>query len=125
MISLDSMQLPAAAMGTEEAAAFVEKVNDIILFPLITLLIGIAMLYFIYGSVVYIMNAENSKAREEGRSHIMYSIVGMFVMLTAYGILTIAVNTFGLGDVLDCSTDPTGANCSTAIPTDCLTGGGC
>ena len=111
MISLDSLQLPAATMGAAEAGAFVTKVNDIILFPLITLLIGIAMLYFIYGSVVYIMNAENSKAREEGRSHIMYSIVGMLVMLAAYGILTIAANTFGFGDELDCSTDPTAAGC--------------
>ena len=98
--------LMAAAPGTVEAGAFVSKFNEVILFPLIMLMIGVAMLYFVYGCVIYIANAENSEFRATGRSHIIYSIVGMFVMLSAYGLLMIAANTFGLNKVLDCSNDP-------------------
>ncbi len=101
----------AATMGAVEAGAFVQKFNDVILFPLILLMTGIALLYFIYGCVIYIMNAENSQARETGRSHIIYSIIGLFVMLAAYGILMIAANTFGFNDELDCANNPTASGC--------------
>ena len=126
MFVFSALQLPAATPGAVEAGLFVAKLNDVILFPLIMLMIGIAMLYFIYGSVIYIMNAENSSARETGRRHIMYSIVGLLVMLTAYGILTIAANTISQGGTLDCANKPDTPGCfPAAIPSDCLTGGGC
>ena len=112
MITLNSVQLAAAAPGVAEAGVFVAKFNQVILFPLIMLMIGVAMLYFVYGCVIYIANAENSEARATGRSHIIFSIVGLFVMLSAYGILMVAANTFGLNNVLDCSNDPTPAECS-------------
>ena len=101
----------AAAPGVTAAGAFVSKFNDIILFPLIMLLSGIAMLYFIYGCVIYIANAENSEARATGRSHIIYSVVGMLVMLIAYSLLTVAANTFGLNDMLDCANNPLDSKC--------------
>ena len=104
-------ELAAAAPGTVEAGAFVSKFNDVILFPLIMLMTGVAMLYFIYGCVIYIANAENSESRATGRSHIIYSIVGMFVMLSAYGLLMIVANTFGLKDNLDCANNPAGQGC--------------
>ncbi|MES2749026.1 MAG: hypothetical protein V4606_01385 [Patescibacteria group bacterium] len=101
----------AQAPGTAEAYAFVERFNEVILYPVILLLTGIAFLVFLYGCLIYITHAENSRAREEGRSHIIYSLIGMFVMMVAYAILTIAANTFGLDDRLDCSSDPTQAGC--------------
>lgn len=101
----------AQAPGTQAAYAFVEKFNDVILYPVIILLTGIAFLVFLYGCLIYITHAENSSAREEGRSHIIYSLIGMFVMLVAYAILTIAANTFGLNQELDCSSDPSTPGC--------------
>ncbi len=101
----------AAATGTKAAAEFVGQVNDIILFPLIILLTAIAFLIFLYGCFLYIANAENSAARETGRSHIIWGIVGLFVMLSAFAILSIAANTFGLGDELQCVDDPGAPGC--------------
>jgi uncharacterized membrane protein YgcG len=115
MTSPSITQLASVAPGVTEAAAFVAKFNEVILFPLIMLMTGIAMLYFIYGCVIYIMNAENSEARETGRNHIIYSVVGMFVMLSAYGLLMVAANTFGLNDVLDCSKTPTNSKCNNVM----------
>ena len=42
------------------------------------------------------MNDSNGQAREEGKKHIMYGIIGLVVMVSAYTLLTIAANTFGL-----------------------------
>ncbi len=105
----------AQAPGTEAAYAFVEKFNDVILYPVIILLTGIAFLVFLYGCLIYITHAENSSAREEGRSHIIYSIIGMFVMLVAYAILQIAANTFGLGETLNCVSNPDATGCQDVI----------
>lgn len=125
MITPNVTQIAATTPGALEAGKFVLKFNEVILFPLILLLTGIAMLYFIYGSVVYVVNAENSQARETGRTHIIYSIVGMFIMLSAYGIIMLAANTFGLSGNLDCANKPDTPGCFYAVPSDCLTGGGC
>ncbi len=101
----------AQAPGTVEAYAFVERFNEVILYPVILLLTGIAFLVFLYGCLIYITHAENSSAREEGRSHIIYSLIGMFVMMVAYAILTIAANTFGLEQELDCTSNPDATGC--------------
>lgn len=97
-----------------EAGKFVTKVNDIILFPLIALLSGIAFLFFIYGCAKYIMNADNDQAREEGKKHIMYGFIGLVVMISAFAILSIASNTFGLGKQLDCAKTPGDGSCTSS-----------
>ena len=97
--------------GMREAHAFIEKVNEVILYPLIMLLLGVAILIFLYGCFEYISHSNDSRARETGQMHIMWGIVGMFIMLVAYGILGIAAGTFGLGDELDCANNPLNATC--------------
>ncbi len=101
--------------AANEAGKFVGKVNEIILFPLIALLSGIAFLFFIYGCAKYIMNAGNDQAREEGKKHIMYGFIGLVVMLSAFAILSISANTFGLGKQLDCAKTPTKTGCDSAF----------
>jgi hypothetical protein len=105
----------AQSPGTAEAYEFVARFNEVILYPVILLLTGIAFLVFLYGCLIYITHAENSSAREQGRNHIIYSLIGMFVMLVAYAILTIAANTFGLGEELDCSNNPNISGCQDVI----------
>ena len=101
--------------AAQEAANFVTQVNNIILFPLIALLSAIAFLYFLWGCAQYILNAANDSAREDGKKHITYGLIGLVVMLSAYAILTLAVNTFGLGKSLDCADDPTLSGCDTVF----------
>lgn len=101
----------AATPGAVETAAFVARFNEVVLFPIIALLMGVALLVFLYGCAVYIASANNPSAREDGRKHIMYGVIGMLIMLIAYSILTIAANTFGFGDELDCAKNPTASGC--------------
>ncbi len=103
------------ATAVAEASKFVGKLNDVILFPLITLLSAIALLYFIYGCAVYILNADNDSAREEGRKHITYSIIGLVVMAAAFAILNIAAGTFGLNKQAECAANPSASGCTDAF----------
>lgn len=88
----------AAASDAEFAAqCFVNKINQAILFPVITLLLALAFLVFLYGLFEYVRNAASDQGRETGKQHILYGVIGMFVMLSAYSILALAAGTFGVG----------------------------
>ena len=96
----------------QQAADFVSRLNDAILFPLIALLTGVALLVFTYGAAEYVMNAANESARAQGRKHILFGIIGLFVMVSAFAILTLASGTFGLQNQARCAENPSGAGCA-------------
>ena len=98
-----------------EAASFVDKVNEVVIFPFIALLMAVAFLVFLWGCAEYIFKSANQAARAEGIKHITYGIIGLVVMVTAWSILSLATGTFGLGDELECANDPSGAGCEDAF----------
>ena len=94
----------AYAAATEAqilAQDFVNKINDAILFPLITLMMAVALLVFLYGAFEYVKNANNEGGRETGARHLLYGVIGMLVMLSALALLSIAAGTFGLDGELN------------------------
>ena len=101
--------------GVTEATAFLAKFNEVILYPLIILLTAIAVLVFMYGSFQYIANSNDPTGRADGQKHIMWGIIGLLVMLTAFAILSVAANTFGLKSTLDCAKDPTASGCNNTV----------
>lgn len=80
---------------TESAESLVDTLATQILDPLVTLLFVSAIVYFIYGVIVYIANADNEEARQDGRQHITYSIIGLTVMAGVWGIIELIANTLG------------------------------
>lgn len=91
-------QTPESIRARELALDFMKKINDAVLYPLIMLLMAVALLWFLYGAFKYIRKSDSPGERETGRKHMIYGIIGLLVMTTALGILTIAANTFGLPD---------------------------
>lgn len=85
-----------AQSGVEVAEGFLIKLNNAIIFPLITLLMGVALLVFLFGCFEYIMGSNDETARTKGKAHIMWGIIGLLVMVSAYAILGIAAGTFGI-----------------------------
>lgn len=86
----------AYAAPADVARGFLATLNDVIIYPLITLMMGVALLVFLYGCFEFIMNAGNDGARTQGKKHIMWGIVGFVVMVSAYAILEITTGTFGI-----------------------------
>lgn len=110
---MDNAAAKAAAIA--EANSFIAKLNDAILFPLIYLMMGVALVFFIYGGAQYILGANSDQAREQGKKNLMYGIIGFFVMGSAYAILSLAAGTFGLSDELDCYSKPNTPGCEQAF----------
>ncbi len=78
------------------ARPFIERLNEVILFPLISLMMGVALLVFLWGVFEYVSKAESDDARATGRRHMLYGIIGFVVMVAAMAILKIATSTFGV-----------------------------
>lgn len=85
-----------AAEHTDAANAFVGKFQQIILFPLMGLLLSLALLVFIWGAFEFVRNADSDEGRNTGKRHMLFGIIGMLIMVSALAILKIAAGTFGL-----------------------------
>ncbi len=77
-------------------ATFVGKVNRYITNPLIILMFAAALVYFLYGVFEFLMKADDAEARDIGKTHMLWGIVGMFIMLAVFTILHIIENTLGV-----------------------------
>lgn len=94
----------AQSNATVVAQGFMAKLNAAVFFPLLTLMMALALLVFLYGAFEYVVNAGSDDGRAQGRRHLMWGIIGMLVMISAYAILTIAAATFGIDDDLENAT---------------------
>lgn len=77
-------------------ATFLNKINSAILNPLIGLVFAVATIVFIYGLVEFIRSETADKAREAGKKKILYGLLGMFIMFSAYGLIHLILGTFGI-----------------------------
>lgn len=68
---------------------FISNIKVMILNPIIGFMFAVAVVMFIYGIVEYIYGADNEDKRNTGKKHMIWGIVGIFVMLGVYGILNI------------------------------------
>ncbi len=84
------------AAAVDLAKSFVQKLNAAIFFPLITLMTVVAVIFFLYGCFEYVAGASNPQAKEKGKKHILWGLIGLLIMLSAYTILSIAAATFGV-----------------------------
>lgn len=73
----------------------VKSVNRVVINPLIIFLFALALVYFLYGVAQFIMNGGNDEKRTIGKSHMMWGVVGMFIMVSVFGIMRIILNTLG------------------------------
>ena len=63
--------------------------------PLILLMVGVAIIFFLWGVFDFIRNADSSEERKKGGEHMLYGALGLFIMSTAYGVLNLILGTIG------------------------------
>lgn len=76
--------------------AFLDKINQFILNPLIVLMFVVALLVFFWGLVEFIYKAGSDDGRDTGKRNMLWGIIGMFIMVAVYGIIRLILDTFGL-----------------------------
>lgn len=79
-----------------EVEQFVGRVSLYIINPLIALLFALALAYFFWGLALFILNPTDEESRNKGQSMIIWGIIGLFIMASVFGILSVVLGTFGL-----------------------------
>ena len=77
--------------------AFAAKLTSVIINPILALMFAAALVVFIWG-VVEFMAGQNGIGEGEankGKQHMLWGLVGMFIMVAAYSILQIINNSLG------------------------------
>ena len=79
-----------------ELTTFLGKVVVQIVNPLILLLAAAAFVLFVWGVFEFIRKADDETGRKEGKSAILWGIIGLVIIFGAYGIINVALKTFDL-----------------------------
>ena len=94
-IIVGSFVLPLSAL------AAITDINSIFTFikgvlnTVLPLIIALAVVVFVWGIFQYVVAADEEK-KKEAQSKIIYGVVGLFVMVSVWGLVNILVNTFGI-----------------------------
>ncbi len=83
----------------ESVGEFMDKVDTFIINPLILLLFALAVVYFLYGIVEFISNAQNEEKKTAGKSHMIWGIVGIGIMMAVFTLMHIVLNTLNIKGV--------------------------
>ena len=75
--------------------------------PAILVVFAAGFFFFVYGLVEFLWKLNEGGDNKEGKQHMIWGIVGMLIMVSVYGILSLVTNTFGINlDNPDTSTLP-------------------
>lgn len=92
--SLLSATLPKIAF----AQTFKSVVGDVVslIDAAVAVLVGVALLVFIFGAAQYVFQAGDKSAAEAGRDRMLAGVVGLFAIAVIWGLVRIVGATFGL-----------------------------
>jgi hypothetical protein len=82
--------------GTGDLSAILCKIGEL-LNTIMPILIALGVVYFIWGVVSYVI-AKDDEAKTKGRDTMIMGIIGLVVIVSVWGLVSILKNTFGLGN---------------------------
>ena|SRR3989338_2915109 len=85
-----------AAGGNVTLKSLMSKIIQLIVNPLIILMFALALAYFTFGVVVFLANKDDETKRTAGKQHMIWGVVGMFIMISVFGIMRLIVNSLGI-----------------------------
>ena len=87
--------LAFAVTATTVSANFFTKVQGFIN-QSIGLLLGVATLIFLVGVIQYVISGGDEKKATAAKNYMLWGIIGLVVMVAAWGIVNLIVGTLGL-----------------------------
>lgn len=94
---------PGYALAATSIIDFSETVQEKVYTPLIGVIIGFALVLFLYGVVKYIAHAGDQKAADEGAKMMSYGVLVLFVMVCVWGIVKLGLAFLGFEGGQDAS----------------------
>ncbi len=81
---------------------FLAKLYTEIVNPLITLLFAGAFLVFFWGIFTFVRGYEDETQRNDGKRHMLWGAIGLFIMVAVFGIMRLVASSVGVDtEILD------------------------
>lgn len=62
---------------------------------LVVVVIGLALVWFLWGLVTYVFHSDSEVKRKEGIQYMVWGIIGLFVMVSLWSLVYIVANFIG------------------------------
>jgi len=79
-----------------EVARILNNIDRYILNPLIGLVFAVAFLIFFFGIFELIRDSQSGAETGDAKKKVFWGLFGMFIMFSAYGLIHLIINTFGI-----------------------------
>ncbi len=94
-MSFLSVKIAHAESG-DAVSSLLDKVNDLVVTPIISLFFAVAVVVFLWGLFEFIYKGSDPEARTTGQSHMIWGVIGLLIMVSAYGIINFVLSTIGV-----------------------------
>lgn len=95
LLPLAAFAVTTADVGSDNIADLINQLNTVIN-TIIPFLVGLAVLIVIWGVFNYISGAGDEEKRAQAKQYIVWGVVGVFIMLSIWGLVNVLVNSFAL-----------------------------
>lgn len=82
-----------AQVNATSFGAVVDPIITNIVTPIVELMVSVGIIVFVWGVVELLLHADDPEARKTGRDHMIWGIVGVFIMISAWAIIYVISNT--------------------------------
>jgi zinc transporter ZupT len=82
-----------AAIDSGKLGSILDPIINNIVNPVVWLMFGVAVVYFTYGVLKMVIKGSDETARSESKQSILWGLIGMLIMLSAWGIIYVVANT--------------------------------
>ncbi|MFA6251688.1 MAG: hypothetical protein WC603_03635 [Candidatus Paceibacterota bacterium] len=89
------MMFSIIPVAEASVATLMMSINRVVINPIIILIFALAVVIFVYGLIKYLLSPDNEEVRKSSKSHMLWGVVGMFIMVAVFGIMNIILNTIG------------------------------
>ena len=71
-----------------------QRLTNLIVNPLIALIFAAGLLVFFWGVIEFLLaiNADGHSSKEDGKMHMLWGLIGMFVMVAAFALFNFLVS---------------------------------
>jgi hypothetical protein len=94
----DSAHNLAAAASGSGICDFINKFNSAVVNPILLLIFALGTLAFVLGVVEFMLGlqqGQGSEKKEDGRRHMLWGLVGMFIMVSAWSVIKLIAGMVG------------------------------
>lgn len=93
ILSLLKISIAEAAVNSTAFGKLINPIIDTVVYPIVQLMFGLAVLYFVWGALQIVLHGADEGAREKGKLTMLWGSVGIFIMVSAWGIIYFVSNT--------------------------------